>query len=90
MKPLQFMLSLVAIAAIVVFPHLGLIPNFGYSIPLLLLVWLVLRYSGEKFSDIGFRLKSISTRAALVGGIAAVAVLSFMQLLVFPLLELFV
>ena len=90
MNPLQFLLSVLAIAAIVVVPHLGLFPNFGYSIPLLLFAWLVLRYSGETFSDIGFRFKTVSVGAALVGSVAAVAILSVMQLLVFPLLELFI
>jgi len=86
----SIILSLLAIAVVVVFPHLGLIPNFGYSIPILLFVWLVLKHNGEKFSDIGFRSKPLSLRAALIGSIAAVAILSIMQLLVFPVLEQFV
>ncbi len=90
MKPLQILLNLLAIAIIVVLPHLGLIPSFGYSIPILLIVWLVLKYNGEKFSDIGFLFKSFETRAAIIGSIAAVAILSFMQLLVFPVLEQFI
>ncbi|MEM8486557.1 MAG: type II CAAX endopeptidase family protein [Bacteroidota bacterium] len=90
MKPLQILYSLLAIAAIVVFPHLGLIPNFGYTIPLLLVVWLVLKQNGEKFSDIGFRFKPLTLKAVLIGSGAAVAILSIMQGLVFPLLELFV
>jgi len=90
MKPLQSLFSLLAIAVVVVFPHLGLIPNFGYSIPVLLFVWLVLKNNGEKFSDIGFRVSSFTVRAALIGSIAAVAILSIMQLLVFPVLEQFV
>ena len=90
MKPLQFLINLLAIAVVVVFPHLGLIPNFGYSIPILLLVWLLLKYEGEKFSNIGFRLKSFNSRAVLVGSIAAVSILSIMQWLVFPVLEHFV
>lgn len=90
MKPRQIFSSLLAIAAIVVLPHLGLIPNFGYSIPILLFVWLVLKHNGEKFSDIGFSFKSIKLSAALIGSIAAVAILSIMQLLVFPVLEHFV
>ena len=90
MKPLQTALSLLTIAVVVVFPHLGLIPNFGYSIPILLFIWLVLKYNGDKFSDIGFRSKPLTLRAALIGSIAAVAILSTMQLLVFPVLEQFV
>ncbi len=90
MKFLRVVLSLLSIAVVVVFPHLGLIPNHGYSIPILLFVWLVLKYKGETFLDIGFRSKPLSLRAALVGSIAAVAILSIMQLLVFPVLEQFI
>jgi len=90
MPPLQILVNLLTIAAIVVLPHLGLIPSFGYSIPILLLVWLVLKHNGETFSDIGLRFKSFRSRAALIGSIAAVATLSTMQLLVFPVLEHFI
>ncbi len=90
MNLLQILINLLAIAIVVVLPHLGLIPNFGYSIPILLIVWLVLRRNGEKFSDIGFRFKSFTPGAALIGSIAAVAILSIMQLLVFPVLEYFI
>ena len=90
MQPLQIILSLLAVAAVVAFPHLGLIPNFGYSIPILLFVWLVLKHSGEKFADIGFRSRPLSLSAALVGSMAAVAILGIMQLLVFPVLEQFI
>ena len=83
----QMILNLLAIATVVVLPHLGLTPNFSYSIPILLFVWLFLRRTGEGFSDIGFRFRSCTLRAALFGSIAAVAILSFMQLLVFPALD---
>lgn len=90
MKPLHFLFTLLAVAVVVVLPHLGLIPSFGYSIPILFFVWLVLKHNGETFSDIGFRFKSFHSRAALIGSMAAVAILSIMQLLVFPVLEHFI
>lgn len=90
MKPLHILFNLLAIAVVVVLPHLGLIPNFGYSIPILILVWLVLKHNGETFSDIGFRFKSFHARAVFIGSIAAVAILSIMQLVVFPVLEHFI
>ncbi len=86
----QVLLNILGFLLIVVFPHTGLIPNFGYSIPILLIVWLILKYSGEKFSDIGFRFKSFNMKALIVGSLSAVAILSFMQLLVFPFLEQFI
>ncbi len=83
-------IRLLAIAAIVLFPHLGLLPNFGYTLPILLLVWLSLKQAGETFASIGFSFRSITAKAVLVGSLSAVAILGVMQLLVFPLLELFV
>ena len=90
MKPLSMLLNVLAIAMIVGFPHLGLTPNFTYVFPVLLVVWLALKSSGESFADIGFRFRSCSWKAALVGAVSAAAILSFMQLLVFPVLEQFV
>lgn len=86
----QISLNVLAIAVVVGLPHLGLTPNFSYSIPILLFVWLVLRSTGEGFSDVGFRFRSCSRRAALTGCLAAVVILGVMQLLVFPVLEHFV
>ena len=90
MTPRQIFLNALAILVVVALPHLGLTPNFSYCLPILLLVWLVLRSAGERFSDVGFRLRSCSGRATLTGCLAAVATLGAMQLLVFPVLESFV
>ncbi len=86
----KYILNSVIICAIVVLPHLGLIPNFGYCIPILLLVWYTLRSHGETFSDIGFDLKSFRPKYVLIGGLVAIIALGFMQLIFFPLLELMV
>lgn len=90
MKPRQMCLSVLVIAVIVVFPHLGLIPFFSYTLPVLLCVWFALRTTGEGFSDVGFRFRSCSRKAALVGTLSAFIILGVMQLLVFPTLELFI
>lgn len=77
----------IAILAIVGFPHLNLIPNFGFSIPILLMVWLVLKYSGEKFSDIGFRWKSFSVKSLLIGILFGGFIFCFNQLFLMPTLD---
>lgn len=87
MNAREKVLNALAIATVVVLPHLGLTPNFSYSIPILLFVWLFLKRTKEGFRDVGFRFKPCSRRAALVGSLAAVAILGIMQLLVFPALE---
>lgn len=86
----HILISLMAIGTVVILPHIGIIPNFGYSIPILLLVWLCLKYFGEKFSDIGFSFKSFKLKSVLIGTLSAVAILSFLQLIFFPALEHFI
>ena len=90
MKAKEIILSVLTIGVIAVFPHLELIPLFGYSIPILLLVWLVLKYSKETFADIGFSFKRFKLEAIPIGILVAVCTLAFMQLIFFPVLEYFV
>jgi len=80
----------IAIALVVILPHTGLFPNFLYSIPIILFVWLYLRYFGEQFSDIGFSFKNFSFKAVCIGTIAAILILAFLQLVFFPVLEIFI
>lgn len=82
--------NILAIVLIAIFPHIGHIPLFGYSLPLLLLIWLLLKKSDENFSSIGFNFKSINLKSALIGTLSAVLILSFMQLIFFPLVEHFI
>ena len=90
MRPLEILLSLFTIAVIAVLPHTGLLPNFAYSIPILILVWFALKFSGERFKDIGFSFKGFEFKAIPIGLLVAVLTLAFMQLIFFPTLELFV
>ena len=90
MKPLQILSALFGIAMVVGFPHLGLAPLFLYTIPVLLVVWMVLRHHGDNFADVGFLPRTLTLRAAVVGAISAVSFLAFMQLAFFPILERFV
>ena len=86
----EILTNAIAICVIFILPHSGLIPNFGYSIPILLFVWLLLKYSKETFSDIGFSFKQFKLKSILIGSVVAVFTLSFMQLIFFPALEYFV
>lgn len=83
-------LNVIAIGTIVFLPHAELIPFFGYSIPILLFTWLVLKYSNETFSDIGFSLKQFKPKYILIGGLLAVLTLAFLQLIFHPVLDLLV
>ena len=83
--------NLIIIAAVVLFPHMGLIPiPFGYVIPVLSVIWLFLKYNKEDFADIGFRFRWVSPHAVWIGTLTAVLVFSFLTWIFFPLLEKFV
>lgn len=87
MRLKELLLNLFAIGLIVILPHTELIPLFGYSIPILIVVWLLLKHFNEDFSSIGFSLKQFHPKAILIGSLSAILILSFMQLIFFPLLE---
>ena len=86
----HILLSLVMICVIAVLPHTGVIPNFGYCIPILLFVWLYLKYAKEAFSAIGFSFKRFSLKPILIGSLMAGLIFCFMQYVFFPVLEHFV
>ena len=90
MKIKELIISVITIGIIVVLPHAALIPGFGYSIVILLWVWLALKYTGVTFSDLGFSFRRFEPKAMLFGSLVAVVVLTFMQLVFFPALELMV
>lgn len=90
MRVKEIIINAIAIGIVFILPHAELIPLYGYSIPILLIIWLLLKYSNETFSNIGFSLKRFKTNSILIGSLAAVAILSFMQLIFFPVVEYFV
>ena len=86
----QHLFSALIIAAIVVLPHLYILPSFTYSIPLLILAWFGLKSTNETFADTGFRFNRFTFKALGIGILCAILILSFMQLVFFPVLELMV
>lgn len=82
------LLALAAIVFAVLFPHTGLIPvPFGYTIPVLLVIWLYYKRTGNSFSDTGFRFRDCSFKAVLTGAAAGVFIFLFLYKLFFPLLK---
>ena len=87
----NILLTVVAIAIVTILPHLGLIPfPFGHCIPILLFVWLYLKYHEENFADLGFKWKSFSFKSVLIGCLSAILIFTFLQLIFFPILESFI
>lgn len=84
----QILFPLIAIALIVLIPHSGIIPlPFGYSIPVLIFIWLYLKLSKENFTSLGFSFKQFEIKPLLIGTVTAVLLFSFLYLMFFPLLE---
>lgn len=79
---------LLAVCLVTIVPHLDLIPvPFGYTIPILLLVWYLLRIKNENFATIGFKAKGLTVRAACIGSLAGVIIYSFLNFVFFPLIK---
>jgi len=89
-ETIQIILNVIAIALIIFLPYAELFPFFGYSIPIILFTWLVLKYSNETFSDIGFSLNLLTPKSIIVGGIVAILTFAFMQFIFHPILNVFV
>ncbi|QEC55946.1 CPBP family intramembrane glutamic endopeptidase [Flavisolibacter ginsenosidimutans] len=87
----NILLWLSAIAFAFLFPHFGLIPVlFAYSIPVLILLWLVLKRTKENFSSIGFNPKKLTLHSVLVGIAAGILLFAFLNYVFFPALNKFV
>lgn len=90
MKIKQTILTLLAIVFSVVFPHTGIINfPFLYTVPILVFIYLCLRYRGEKFIDVGVNFKSISFKSFLVGASIGILFFAFSQLILYPCMEWF-
>lgn len=86
--PEEILLALFAIAFVVLIPHSGVIPiPFGYSIPVLIFIWLFLKRSKENFSSIGFSFNRFEVKSVLIGTVTAILLFSFLNWVFFPLLE---
>ena len=87
-KTKEILLTLLAIAFVLVFPHTGLIPlPFAYIIPVLLVIWIFLKLHKENFTDINFTVKEINTKALFTGTITAILLFAFLNFAFFPLLN---
>lgn len=90
MNPLKLILETLIIGVIVIFPHYSPIPLMGFSIPILLMVWLYLKYTNSSFAEIGFSFKGFKWHALAVGSLVAILTLAFMQLIFHPALDYFI
>ncbi len=72
----------------IVFPHIGLIPlPFGYTVPVLLAIWWVLKKYGESFADLGLSVSNFKLGAVGQGLISAVLLFVVFQYVVAPVLS---
>ncbi len=61
------LLAILVIVFVVLFPHFGVIPiPFGYTIPILIVIWLTLKRTKENFESVGFSFRKFETREGLL------------------------
>jgi membrane protease YdiL (CAAX protease family) len=83
----EIIFSILAIAFVFIFPHLGVAPDFTYAVPVLLFIWLYLKRSKENFADIGFSFKRFEKKAIWVGTLTGIILFCFLNYAFFPLLN---
>ncbi len=84
----EIIFILFAIAFVFLFPHFGFLPvPFLYVLPVLLVVWLFLKRTGEKSSDIGFSFKRFEIKSIFIGAASGIVLFVFLQHIFFPLLS---
>jgi membrane protease YdiL (CAAX protease family) len=84
----NIILTALAICVVTILPHLEIIPlPFGYVIPILLFIWLYLKFDKKNFSSLGFSFKTFNLKSFLIGTIAGVLIFSFLYFIFFPLLN---
>lgn len=86
----EIIIAVIAIAILVVAPHLIRLPiPFLYTVPMIVLVWVLLKWEKENFTAIGFSFKRLGMRAVVTGITGGIAIFLFLQYAFFPLLEKF-
>ena len=83
----EFILSIIVIGFSFLFPHFGIIPiPFAYTIPVLLIIWLLLKKTKENFTNLGFSVKRFEWRAVAWGAVCSAMLILFLRFVFFPLL----
>lgn len=84
----EILFTLFAIAFVTLVPQSGIVPlPFGYSIPVLLFIWLFLKKNKENFINLGFSFKRFKKEAFLVGATIGILLFLFLQYAFFPILN---
>ncbi|HVX26126.1 MAG TPA: type II CAAX endopeptidase family protein [Parafilimonas sp.] len=81
-------ISVLIIAFAFLFPHYAGFPFFSYTIIVLLIIWLFLKYiSKESFKDIFFSFKNFQLKAIWQGAVVAIILFALLQYVIMPLLQ---
>ncbi len=81
-------ISVFIIAFAFFFPHFAGFPFFTYTIIVLAVVWLFLKYiANENFKDIFFSFKNFEVKAVWSGAIAAAVLFFLLQYIIMPFLQ---
>lgn len=75
------------VCLLIIFPHLGLLPMYAFSILLIGLIWIYLRFFNETFSRIGFRFSDLTFRSFWMGGAIGIGYAMMAFWIIGPLVE---
>lgn len=81
-------ISVFIIAFAFLFPHYAGFPFFSYTIIVLFIIWLFLKYiAKENFKQIFFSFKNFEFKAIWLGAIAAIILSALLQYIIMPLIN---
>jgi membrane protease YdiL (CAAX protease family) len=86
-KTKRIIADIFMICLLIIFPHLGLLPMYAFSVLLIALIWFYLRFFNEKLNDIGFRFFDFNFRAFWLGGIIGIGYAVFAFWVIGPLVK---
>lgn len=82
------LLTILVILFAIFFPQFGLIPiPFGYVIPVLIIIWLMLKRTKENFASIGLIFRNLELKSIWIGPVAAILLFLFLNYVLFPLIN---
>lgn len=77
------------IVFLLIFPHFVPLPFYSYAAVCLLAIYLMLRWEGKTFRDIGLIKENLTVKAFFIGAITAIAWVAFMQFVYIPSIKYF-
>jgi len=87
--PLEWIIDVLVIAFVILFPHFAHLPYLSYTIVCFLVILIYIRTHKKKLIDFGLKRKGLSGHAVIVGIVSAIIWMIFIKLIYFPFINHF-